>query len=142
MSQSACLSASGSNTVKRKKSNCHSNQQLWFLKPVKKTKQKFEICSSVKTKEVFELGTTHIFFTEEILCSAKKKKQKGAPERDAGNLPNSFDLSFNRPWQGFNKLPTKSCRDPTGMTDCKERKGLNNQMRDSRRHVRAAQFVP
>lgn len=69
-----------------------------------------ELCSLVKIKEVFKLDRTskdrQMFLTEKILSSAKMKK--AAQEQDAGNLLNSFDLSFNRPWQDFNKLPTKS----------------------------------
>ena len=69
-----------------------------------------EICSRVKTREVFKPGKTpkdrQTFLTEKIRCRAKMKK--AAQEQDAGNLLNSFDSSFNRPWQDFNNLPNKS----------------------------------
>lgn len=78
---------------------------IWFW-----NQQSLEICSGVKTREVFKLGKTpkdrQTFLTEKIPCRAKMKK--AAREQDAGNLLNSFDSSFNRPWQDFNNLPNKS----------------------------------
>lgn len=39
---------------------------------------------------------------------AMPRCRKQPKEQDAGNLLNGFDSSFNRPWQDFNKFPTKS----------------------------------
>lgn len=46
-----------------------------------------------------------MLLTEKILCKAKMKK--AAQEHNAGRLLNSFDSSFDKPCQDFNKLSTK-----------------------------------
>lgn len=38
-----------------------------------------------------------------MTCNTNMKKE--TQEQDDGNLLNSFDLSFNRPWQHLHKLP-------------------------------------